>query len=110
MERLGQILFLLIWMAGAVLGGVVVEPSEPPSTEESPHVLAESRYVNLGITRERVILTVKPPWRSEWRLSAPLPSRRSLHGLEELSVSPHASPAIPSCAALLFICSLRPPP
>lgn len=98
MIRPAKVLVLVVWVVGAVLGGLTVQPSPPPSADESWTLLIDTDYMDLGVTRTQAVLVVTTPWQSEWRAAAPLPNQgdqsRSEHAAAPQSEAPTAHPVV----------------
>ena len=72
-QRLVQFVFLVVWVIGAVTGGLTVQSPASDRAEEPSHVLMDASHARLSVARERIVLTVGAPRWSEWQLSVPLP-------------------------------------
>lgn len=73
MQRLVQFVFLVVWVIGAVTGGLTVQSPASDRAEEPSHVLMDASHARLSVAREHIVLTVGAPRWSEWWLSVPLP-------------------------------------
>jgi len=73
MKRLVQILVVAIWVTGAIVGDLDMQPSKPVSEEPSMQLVIDTDHAHLGIDRNRVVLAVETPWHSVWRVAAPMP-------------------------------------
>lgn len=105
MKRLVQILFVAIWIVGTVVGGLDVWSSGPALEEGSLHLLVDTDHARLGANRSHVVLTIKSPWRSWWRVTAPIPEILAPDRSEKPPPS-HAEAAAPSSALPPVIRSL----
>lgn len=104
MNRLLQFLFIAVWIAGAVLGRLPVQPPVSAPEDESLYLLVNTDHTRLGMDRTQIVLTVETPWRSEWRATAPMPKMLVPNRSEE---SPSASQSeVPAPSLVPFvICS-----
>jgi hypothetical protein len=101
MIRPAKVLVLVVWVVGAVLGGLTVQPSPPPSADESWTLLVDTDYMDLGVTRTQAVLVVTTPWQSEWRAAAPLPDRRDRSRSEKAAPQSEVPTAHPVVAFLI---------
>lgn len=105
MNRLGLLVLLVVWLAGAVTGGLTIQSPDRTAPERDVHLLVETRRAEIGLTPTQVILRVETPWHSRWRVAAPLPRMLSPRHPERASPSspPDAAPeARPSLASLFL--------
>ena len=74
MNRLIQLLLVVVWIAGAVLGGITEPPPDASTDPRELSRLIETRHAQVQITPDHVVLRITTPWQSEWRVAAPLPA------------------------------------
>lgn len=83
MKRLVQLIFLVVWLAGAVTAELTIQTPEPNAAGDNVHLLAETDRADLGVKGDQVILIVETPWHSEWRIAAPVPAFLAAHLRDE---------------------------
>lgn len=101
MIRPAKVLVLVVWVVGAVLGGLTVQPSPTPSADESWTLLIDTDYMDLGVTRTQAVLVVTTPWQSEWRAATPLPNQGDRSRSEKAAAQSEAPTAHPVVAFLI---------
>ena len=112
MQRLVQFVFLMVWVIGAVTGGLTVQSPAADRAEEPSHVLMDASHARLSVAREHIVLTVGAPRWSEWQLSVPLPEPFLSRCSEEASPAsgPDANATAHSTVVSCFIRPLLSPP
>jgi hypothetical protein len=110
MIRPAKVLVLVVWVVGAFIGGLTVQPSPNPSADESWTLLVDTDYMNLGVTHTQAVLVVTTPWQSEWRAVAPLPDRRNRSRSEEAASAPPSEAPVAKTIVAFFLRSLVPLP
>ena len=112
MQHLVQFVFLVVWVIGAVTGGLTVQSPASDRAEEPSHVLMDASHARLSVAREHIVLTVGAPRWSEWQLSVPLPEPFLSRCSEEASSAsgPDANATAHSTVVSCFIRPLLSPP
>ncbi|GEM_PF-3946223 len=107
MKRLVQILVVAAWIAGALIGGRPDAPTEPDPTDDSVQLLVDTNYAQLGVTRSQAVLTIRTPWQSTSRVTAPLPvaltpNRSAKRSRPKAAASPSVVPFVIRALASLL--------
>jgi len=85
----------MVWVVGAILGGITVQPPSNPTADESWTPLIDADHMRLGVTCTHAVLVVTPPWKSEWRATIPLPGRRDRSRPGDASAASKSKPPAP---------------
>lgn len=104
MKRFVQILFVAIWLAGAVVGGLPAQRSVADAQDESLQLLVDTDYAQLAISQSQIVLTFGRAGDSQWQVRISLPKMLIPNRSQEAPAQP-ATPA-PSSVLSSVISSL----